>query len=102
MRTNNLARHGDLSFRRVKSMPGKSERVESYVLALGETTGHKHLLTGSVSVLNEPDGVYIEVFEPTNLTHEEHKTITFEPGVYKMITEREFNYFDQEINKVRD
>lgn len=102
LKTNNLARHGDLSFRRVDKMPVKGKKVTSFALALGEVTGHSHKLVGNVAVAEFEGFRYLNVLKDSTVSHEEHKTITLEPGVYKVITEREFDYFGAEIRKVVD
>lgn len=99
-------RHGDLSFRRVDKEI-KSERKKSLVLAEGEFTGHFHRLTageGANVALLEENGEMFFTVEGGNadLSHEEHNTITFVPGTYQVIHEREFDYFLEETKQVLD
>ena len=103
-------RHGDLMFYPIKSMPkGKVHKTKSYVVAEGETTGHKHVLASDqdIEVIVKEIGddlaeTYLEVKAPSKLTHEEHRTLTLDPGKYKVIREREHDYLKQEERRVID
>lgn len=54
----------------------------------------------SVNVFLERGQIEIEVKEPTNLTHEEHSTILIEPGIYKVVQQRE--YTPEAIRDIKD
>jgi hypothetical protein len=107
----NLYRHGDLIF---KQLPGLPENLKplalkdnKFVLALGEVTGHKHVMTADkeedMQIFQDAQGRYVlEVKAPTKLSHEEHQTLTFQPGIYIMDNEREHDYFQQEARQVID
>lgn len=102
-----MYRHGDLLINSVDKIPTGVKKFSSgklNKLALGETTGHAHTLVTDVDVeVYELDGVkYFELPVEGELTHEEHKTITIEPDIYKVLVEREFDYVSKEIEKVRD
>jgi hypothetical protein len=104
----NLGRHGDLSFRRA-NIKVKGKGHKSIVLALGEFTGHSHRLTAdgnaTVTYADNSSGE-VEYFEvrggTATLTHEEHKPITFVEGTYKVIREREYDYFLKSVKQVLD
>ena len=99
----NIYRHGDLCIKQVKRLPEGLKEKKSNVLAVGETTGHAHVLQGERFKMYEKDNVlYLSVQEVTPLTHEEHKRIDIAPGEYIIQTEKEYNPFDDEINKVSD
>lgn len=105
-------RHGDLIFKKLKSLPSNLKELSlgkknDFVLALGEVTGHKHVMTAEkktdMKIFQDPQGRYIlEVKAPTKLSHEEHRTLTFQPGVYIMDNEREHDYFEHESRQVID
>jgi hypothetical protein len=103
------ARHGDLLIVKVDTIPA-GLKLTNNVLAYGETTGHKHRLTGQVEVFDNTDHrlmgtvptKYFQALEPQELVHEEHKPIHIEEGMYAVIHEREFDFFEQEIRRVRD
>ncbi len=62
------------------------------VLALGEATGHAHaVVAAGAELLERADGErYLRVDGPAELTHEEHGTIALEPGLYRVIRQREY------------
>lgn len=101
-------RHGDLDFRTIASLPkGKAKKVNSYILAEGEYTGHNHELKlvdkGTMTVIDVDNEIFFKILGgKAQLTHPEHKTITFDEGVYQMKKEREFDYFMNETRQVRD
>lgn len=107
----NLYRHGDLVFKQLTELPKELKQLDiennTFVLALGEVTGHKHVMTakkeGDMRIFQDTQGRYIlEVGAPTELSHEEHKTLVFTPGVYLMDNEREHDYFARESRQVMD
>lgn len=109
MKTNNLGRHGDLNFRATNKVEGKKLDIKSnsFVLAFGEHTGHKHVLTmpdlEDYEMYRTLDGGYIlNLKKEGTITHEEHKPITLEAGIYKMTQEREFDYALSEVRAVQD
>lgn len=108
MKTNNIARHGDLSFRATEKIEGElQEHNGSFVLAIGEHTNHKHIMTvpniKDMDVYKLADGsMILQLRKEGKLTHEEHKEITFAPGIYKMGFEQEFDYFLNETRRVID
>lgn len=80
------------------------KKLDHRKLALGEMTGHFHLaesesaslwdVGGGVFVLDAPDG--------TDITHQEHNTISLPPGQYDRTIVREFDHFLKESREVRD
>lgn len=107
----NLYRHGDLVFKQIKELPKNLKKLEltnkSFVLALGEVTGHKHVMAAEteqdMEIFQDAQGrFYINVFNPTKLSHEEHRTLTFTPGIYRMENEREHDYFTRQSRQVID
>lgn len=100
-----IYRHGDLLIREIKELPKDLKKLEHTTLALGEATGHHHTLikTKGVQVYeNEQLLKFFVVKEPTDLTHQEHKTIVIEPAKYEVIIEREFDPFSDLIRQVKD
>ena len=82
----------------------KIQQGKQYVLAIGEHTGHKHLLVADrVSVHKDEQGViYLNINGTAIVTHEEHKQISVVPGWYRLGNEREFDYYLGEIAQVQD
>lgn len=106
-------RHGDLSFHPIKEVPRDVIEIihnGKYVLARGEHTGHQHVLTldkpEELKIFKDATGrMFFAISEKTRnavITHEEHKTIVLEPGIYEMRHEREFDYCLNETRKVQD
>ena len=106
MNKNNY-RHGDLSFHPLEALPeGLSEVKQNgkFVLAYGEHTGHKHTLTSKkMELFQDAEGkYYLKLNEVGTLTHEEHKTITLAPGIYRQDAEQERDPFLDRISQVKD
>lgn len=105
---NNIYRHGDISFQPISKVEGqKVKHNGSFVLALGEHTGHKHVITTpSISDMevfrDSMGGIYLRLKEDGTITHEEHRPIKIKKGTYKMFQEKEFDYALGETRKVLD
>jgi len=105
-------RHGDLIFTKVNELPQNLKKVftgKKFIIAEGEYTGHKHVVevidreNTEFDLYQDTQGNYIlDLKTPAQLTHQEHKTITFAPGIYIQEFEQEFDYFTKSINQVRD
>jgi len=100
----NIMRQGDLLFRRIEQLPANLKRLQSNVIAEGETTGHKHRLVGQqVQVFEDAQAQkFIQLLEPAELVHEEHNTINLDIGNYVVVQEREFDPFSEAIRRVAD
>jgi hypothetical protein len=87
-------------------------RRENAILAYGEATGHCHEARGSGTIALfdteglELDGVtdlaLLETSEQTEVTHQEHGSITLTPGRRLIRPVQEFNHFKEEAQAVRD
>lgn len=109
-------RHGDLIFKPLASIDKRSLKKQTldkigkkfgYTLALGEVTGHKHVMVADkqddLKVYQDSFGQFvIEVAKPTILSHEEHAPLAFEPGIYLMQIEQEHDYFAHSARQVYD
>lgn len=102
-----IYRQGDVGIQEIKKLPKGLRVINSPIIKEGEATGHHHKLVkeynGQFDVLEDLAGQkYLQINEPTDLTHQEHKTITIERGLYFISHEREYNYFELEARKVVD
>jgi hypothetical protein len=103
-----IYRHGDVILRQIEKLPGRHDVINnkpSCVLAEGETTGHKHLLTaseGNVLLIESHGERFLQLDRPATLTHEEHKTIQVNIGIYEILQEREFDYLEHTTVPVID
>lgn len=106
----NIYRHGDVLMKQITKLPdgvvAKDLSVKGeFILAYGEITGHKHVLKTAEDALSfyEFEGkTYLHVQKGAEVTHEEHKKISIEPGFYVVETEREYDYFKETKRQVLD
>ena len=100
-------RNGDLSFHPFtgKVEGEKVEFKDSFVLAVGEHTNHKHVITskeGTLEIYKTEMGLMLLVDGSAVVTHEEHTPIEFTSGTYLLQHEQEMDYFLGEIRRVQD
>lgn len=74
----------------------------SFVLAKGETTGHKHVARGEIEAYEQDGVLYLRVNSPSEVTHEEHMPISLPPGEWQVGQVREYDPFSEECRKVAD
>ena len=103
-----LFQQGDLLFEEIKHIPStaKSHKGEGWqVMAHGES-GHAHRIAVKdidyVEVRKELEDLYLSVKEPTDIVHEEHKTVTLPVGDYIVRKVREYDYWADEVRSVQD
>ena len=63
-------------------------------------TGHAHALEEGRLLENKRGEIFLEVSQKTRVVHEEHRAIVLEPGVYRVIRQRE--YTPERIMDVED
>ena len=100
-------RHGDLGFTRINKLPLNLKLLNTNIIARGEATGHKHQLLerteSQFDILEDEKGqMYLSIKQPTDLVHEEHKTITIDKGLYFISHEKEYDYATEELKRVAD
>jgi len=83
----------------------KCEKVKGIkkdnVLAIGEVTGHKHVITGQATVLIHEGQQFLDVKGKTELVHEEHDTLEIPEGFYAVKLQREYDVV-QGVRQVMD
>ena len=86
-----MVRQGDLLIVKVEELPKDCTKQSHRILAEGEATGHMHELD-SGELYEKGGTLYFRVPEEQKATlkHQEHGPITFEPGVYRVIRQREY------------
>lgn len=100
-------RQGDVLLQFVDELPKGARDItpeDRIVLAYGEVTGHAHAVYPEVEVIDGKETKklpaklwdagaerFIQVMEKTALKHEEHAPIPLDPGVYKVIRQREYD-----------
>lgn len=98
-----LYRQGDvlLVSARVPKEATAQKRDGRIVLALGEATGHAHVITDpAVEVLVREGEVYVRSAAGFEVTHEEHRAVPVPPGTYRVVRQRE--YSAEAIRQVAD
>lgn len=103
-------RHWDVLIVRIDSIPEWIDLKQQrwVVLVEGETTGHAHRLKTDLMVkifedVNRENNYlrwFMKITEPSDLTHEEHDTITLPIGDYAVYVQREYD--PQEERRVLD
>ncbi len=95
-------RQGDVLLEQVDGLPGSGEEARPMapdegwvILAYGEATGHFHAVPAQAGELLEvaaADHVdrYLRIRSRTRLTHQEHRAIDLEPGVYRVRIQSEY------------
>lgn len=87
-----LFRQGDVLLKRVDTVNGTKTQQGSKVLAYGEVTGHKHVLSGKgVQFFQKNSQVLVSVPDFAELVHEEHEKLTIPKGKYEVVIQREFD-----------
>ena len=86
-----MVRQGDLLIVKVNELPKECIKQNHRILAEGEATGHMHELD-SGELYEKGGTLFFRVPENQKITlkHQEHGPITFDPGVYKVIRQREY------------
>ena len=109
---NEQNQQGDVLLKRVKSIKKNTKKIENknnmVTLALGEHTGNHHSIysdDSNVCLLEDEDGVqYVENKNEydVELKHQEHNVVKVSPGIHQIGIVREYDYFKDMVNPVRD
>lgn len=95
-----MFRQGDVLITRIARLPeGLNERQSKIILA-GEVTGHAHRLVEGRILEGARGALFLEVLQHTQVVHEEHNSLTLEPGYYQITRQRE--YMPEAIRDVED
>ncbi len=80
------------------------KKLDHKMIALGEATGHHHSATADSASLWELDGglMVLDAPDGTDVTHQEHNTISLPPGQYDRHIVVEYDHFAEESREVRD
>ena len=106
-----MLQQGDVLLSRVASVPENCKAINDrrgVVLAEGEISGHYHGIeeTEGVQLLEAPDRrrylIVSQARKTASLTHQEHKPVTVEPGIYQIGIVREKDWFSEMIRPVID
>lgn len=100
-----MIRQGDVLLIEVTDIPATAKPVkrDAYgrlVLALGEVTGHAHVVTldrwdappqEATLLTDEEQRRFLRLMEPATLVHEEHGAIALKPGLYQQVQQVEWD-----------
>jgi hypothetical protein len=109
--TNKMKKHqiqqGDVIGRQVAVLPAGAKEVQrkkgAIVLAEGEHTGHAHRIMDVDAMFYEYGGkFYLKNDKKVTVTHEEHKPITIEPGIWEIGQVREKDWLSGMTRPVAD
>ena len=119
MESEKFTRHGDRNLRRldtlgISDIPQDLKPSNHKIVGIGEST-HRHRINGQCVVydLEKPRlysmggrtmmvDQFVEVLEPSTITHEEHKEIPITPGKYAILPEREVDILEQKMRLTAD
>ena len=101
---------GDVLLQEVTGVPPGATRMPAegrVVVALGEKTGHSHVIKSDQAGLwgltrNGVTELYLEVKAPVTIVHDEHKPLPIPPGIYLVGRVKEFDYFIQMKRRIED
>lgn len=97
-----MIRQGDVLLIPTTTNPKNKIAEHEYVIAWGETTGHKHLVKGNLTVFQQMEGpVLIQIHDKAELVHEEHAPHILKKGTYEVRLQREYDVV-QGIRQVMD
>ena len=97
----NQYRQGDLLIEKV-SQKFDGKKVRKVTLALGEVTGHSHVVVCDRDMEVSTDDAevaerFIRTISTATITHQEHGAITLEPGTYRVTRQREWSDSEEPI-----
>ena len=105
-----MVRQGDVALVRVAEIPSGAKALAPQArvtLALGEVTGHAHVLVAAPGTTITPfrvedavDAAFVEIMTEAFLEHEEHNPHTLPAGTYRIVRQRE--YSPEAIRNVAD
>lgn len=84
-----MRRQGDLLFIPIEKLPRKLKKQKDNTIALGEVTGHSHVLEEG-SVFKADGEKYLEVPKDSKVVHQEHGPVSLPAGNYLVRRQREY------------
>lgn len=114
---------GDVQFKMISKLPAEAKPIENTPLAYGEISGHVHILTGDVQLLEADNKRFAVVgkgqarlqhvlegnlkgascmTEVKELPVADHKSILLPPGTYEFGIQKQYNPFDKIFEQVQD
>lgn len=101
----NQIQQGDVTLTKIDHLPenGKTISRKRCVLAEGEVTGHFHVVEDDeAELIQMGEKMLLKLEKQAILTHNEHKPITLDAGIYEVGRINEYDYFSKMVRKVVD
>jgi hypothetical protein len=99
------AQQGDVLLLRIDKLPlGERKQItkQRLVVAHGES-GHSHVIDdGDATMMLIGDRLYLQLEKDATITHEEHRPITLEKGIWEVGRVQEYDYFQHMQRQVQD
>lgn len=103
---NKQLQQGDVLFREIETMPNdvkEVERKDGRIVVMHGEQGHVHAINDVDAMFFEKDGkFYLRNTKKVTVTHEEHKQISVEPGIWEIGQVREKDWVSGMVRKVID
>ena len=98
-----LYQQGDVLIESVSKLPDDAKKINASPIVL-DSGVNTHSIDDVVNCsAYSGDGLlFLDVKSPVVLSHEEHKPITIETGLYSVRKVREYDHFEEEIRDVED
>lgn len=112
---------GDVQFKSIKTMPAGARRIAHKPIALGEHSGHEHIVTGDVELFEfegkliavvGSDGAMLQHVHESNfngnynskkvIEKADHRPLPLEPGTYEFFIQGSYNPYKKIMEKVID
>ena len=99
---------GDVPIVRIDDLPQNAVKSKSRIVALGEATGHHHIIDGTVKeaeIYTDAIGnLFALVKKEVKVLHQEHAPVILEPGVYRFGLDgfQQVEYDGEEERRVLD
>lgn len=71
----------------------RKKSSNGYVIAIGEATGHSHVIADEIELYEVDGTLYIRAERETSMHHEEHAPVYIPSGVWKVGIVREYDVF---------
>lgn len=99
-------RQGDILFEKIDNFEQIGQPLDTKTVARGEKTGHHHSFREQDQILlyGQPDSPELLVIESqvAQITHQEHKPIELERGIYRIHREQGYNPFLKRLQRSVD
>jgi len=102
---------GDVLLKSIDSVPSDAKDVaprgRGLILAEGEVTGHYHAVPmeevdDDIHMYEKNGTLYLSSTKDFTVEHDEHHTQSIPAGTYKIGIVKEYDHYEDEIQKVRD